>query len=77
MIDYGIPTVFSLDNQRKLEERVQFLENACAQMQLEIQTTLGKALGFPEHEGSVCVGEHIAETLAIAAAKHIEELNAN
>lgn len=52
----------------------------------EIEQTLGKVLGYPwfkddrknfpgaTEEDGVCVGDHVAETLAMEAAKRIKEL---
>ena len=64
------------------------LRSACAKQDEEICQTLGQALNYPwykddqknfpgatEAEG-VCVGEHVAESLAVEAAKKIDALRA-
>ena len=48
----------------------------------EVEQTLGKALGYPElypyasleDDGTVCVGDHVPETLATEAARRLQEL---
>lgn len=75
--------------ERCLECRVTKLEHALASVNLEICQTLGAALGYPKYsddpknfpdvpkdDPGVCVGEHIAETLASEAAKRIADLEA-
>lgn len=72
--------------QRRIEEleaEVARLRHALARSNYEITQTLGKALGYPlaypdtseVDDGSVCVGEHTAETLATEAAKEMKRLN--
>lgn len=68
------------------QERINQLELACARQNEEVCQTLGKALGYPylDHtvcsgcdpvsgctcgNPQVCVGEHVAESLATEAAK--------
>lgn len=59
------------------------LRNACSTMNYDVSQTLGKALGYPwfkddqknfpgatEKDG-VCVGDHVAESIAMAAASRI------
>jgi hypothetical protein len=71
-----------------LKEERDRLRNACAQMNDEVSQTLGKALRYPwfkddqknfpsatEADG-VCVGEHVAETLAMEAARRLEAAEA-
>ncbi len=67
-------------------EEILRLRKALATQQAEIQQILGKALGYPwfkddqknfpgaTEENGVCVGEHVAETLAMEAAAKITEL---
>lgn len=68
------------------QARIAQLEKGCAQQNEEICQTLGKVLGYPwfkddqknfpgatEAEG-VCVGEHVAETIAAEAAARITAL---
>ncbi|WZO97291.1 hypothetical protein EP7_004316 [Isosphaeraceae bacterium EP7] len=62
------------------------LRLACSEANDEVCQTLGKALGYPwfkddqknfpgaDETHGVCVGEHVAETIAEAAAKRIAEL---
>jgi hypothetical protein len=62
------------------------LRKACADTEHEIQQILGKALGYPwfkddlknwpdaTEEDGVCVGEHVAVTLAMEAAEKIKDL---
>jgi hypothetical protein len=64
------------------------LKAACAREEYDIQQTLGKALGYPwfkddqtnfpgaTEENGVCVGEHVAVTLAMEAAKQLAAANA-
>lgn len=71
---------------RKEQER---LRDACAMQDGEVCQTLGKALGYPWYkddqknfpgateEHGVCVGEHVAESIAAEAAKRIEALRQN
>ena len=71
-----------------LAAEVERLRRACAAEELDIQQTLGKALRYPwfkddpknfpgatEKDG-VCVGGHVAASLADEAAKRIESLAA-
>lgn len=77
--------VKSLESSAATEERLKF---ACSKMNQEVCQTLGKALGYPwfrddpknfpgvtEADG-VCVGEHVAESIASEAAKRIVALEA-
>jgi len=70
----------------ELKRSRDYYENACVQMDGEICQMLGQALGYPwlkddqknfpgatEAEG-VCVGDHVAETIAMEAARRIGEL---
>jgi FtsZ-binding cell division protein ZapB len=71
---------------RQLRRRNEQLETACMKQQDEIQQILGKALNYPwfkddpknfpdatEADG-VCVGDHVAESLAMEAADLIKKL---
>jgi hypothetical protein len=72
----------------KAEARVAVLEHACSSQNYEVCQTLGKALGyfwfkddqanFPgaTEANGVCVGDHVAETIASEAARRITELEA-
>lgn len=67
------------------KQEIQRLRYACIKTEEEIQQTLGKALGYPWYkddqknfpaateEHGVCVGDHVAETLAMEAARTITE----
>ena len=67
-------------------DRIERLRKACARQNAEICQVLGKALGYPwfkddpanfpdaTEEHGVCVGDHVAESLADEAAKRIERL---
>lgn len=69
-----------------LEAEIIRLREALAKQNDEICQTLGKALGYPWYkddqqnfpgateENGVCVGEHVAESLAMEAARKIEQL---
>lgn len=71
---------------RSLLSRNEHLERSHSLIQDEIQQTLGKVLGYPwfkddqknfpgaTEENGVCVGEHIAETIAMEAARKIKSL---
>ena len=80
------------DHQRWLLEQkqaeVERLRAACSKLNDEVCQTLGKALGYPgfkdnpatfpnatEADG-VCVGDHVAESIAAEAAKKIGRLRA-
>lgn len=75
-----------LSSKEELLERIHFLEKACSKQNEEICQCLGKVLGYPwlfrdqknfpgctESDG-VCVGDHVAETIAEEAAKRILDL---
>jgi phage shock protein A len=74
-----------LDEARREVERLRL---ACSKMNDEVCQTLGKALGYPwfkndqksfpgaDESNGVCVGEHVAETLAAEAAARIAALEA-
>jgi hypothetical protein len=65
--------------------RVAHLEKACCKQNNDISQTLGKALGYPwfkddqktfpgaTEENGVCVGEHVAETLADEAVRMLAD----
>jgi hypothetical protein len=67
---------------------IERLQRAASSQNDDVCQTLGKALGYPwfkddqeNFAGStethgVCVGDHVAETLAIEAAREIERLRA-
>jgi hypothetical protein len=66
------------------QEKAKHYYNACVKMEHEVTQVLGKALGYPEYgpevfengqpDGSVCVGEHVAESIADEAARRIKTL---
>jgi hypothetical protein len=59
---------------------IERLKGACVKQNHEIEQTLGKALGYPPFPAEfdagdqVCVGEHVAESLADEAAKKLAAL---
>jgi hypothetical protein len=70
---------------RELNERIKLLEYGIAKQNLEIEQTCGKVLDYPwfkddqknfpgatEKDG-VCVGEHVAETIAAELARKYTE----
>jgi len=70
----------------KPEAREKELLGYCSKLNDDVSQTLGKALGYPwfkddpknfpdatEADG-VCVGDHVAESLAVEAANKIKEL---
>ena len=71
---------------RETRERIKRLETGYSKMNEEVCQVLGKALGYPwfkddpknfpnaTEANGVCVGEHVAESLADAAAARIKEL---
>ena len=72
---------------RELNERIKLLEYGIAKQNLEIEQTCGKVLDYPwfkddqtnfpeatEKDG-VCVGEHVAETIAAELARKYTEAN--
>jgi hypothetical protein len=78
---------FAIKSLNVAEQRVEALQTAAAKSNDEICQTLGKVLGFPwykddldlfpgatESDG-VCVGDHVAETLAVQAADRIRHLD--
>jgi hypothetical protein len=70
----------------ELEAEVKRLRHAIIRSTHEIEQTLGKALGYPEYDetvcsdgnpnGDVCVGCEVPETLALQAAERIASLTA-
>lgn len=64
--------------------RIKVLENACSKQNEEVCQTLGQVLGYPwfcddqqnfpgaTKQDGVCVGEHVAESIAASAAKRID-----
>ncbi len=52
---------------------VERLRLAMSKEEDEIQQTLGKALGHPPHGDGVCVGDNVAASLAVGAARKIAE----
>ena len=72
-----------------LTDEIERLKRACSMMNDEVSQTLGRALRYPRFcddqknfPGStdadgVCVGDHVAESLAAEAAKEIERLRAD
>ena len=74
------------DELRNLGKELDRLRTGISRQEYEIQQSLGKALGYPwykddpknfpgstEKDG-VCVGDHVAETLAMEAARKINDL---
>src|SRR3990167_2084948 len=71
-----------------LEREVQELQDALANASVDVEQTLGKALGYPWYKddpknfagateaNGVCVGDHVPETLAAEAANMIRKLQA-
>lgn len=71
---------------REARGRIKRLETGYSKMNEEVCQVLGKALGYPwfkddpknfpnaTEANGVCVGEHVAESLADAAAARIKEL---
>lgn len=71
------------DEIARLEAETVRLREACAKQNAEICQTLGKALGYPwfkddrknfpdaTEEHGVCVGDHVAESIAMEAARRI------
>src|SRR5205085_3464919 len=71
-----------------LEREIKRLRKGYSKMNEEICQTLGKALGYPfykddqknfpgsTHADGVCVGDHVAESLAEEAANKIKQLKA-
>lgn len=67
-------------------ERIKKLEFACSEMNQKVCQSLGAALGYPWYKddqlnfpgateaNGVCVGEHVAETIADEAARRIREI---
>jgi hypothetical protein len=65
---------------------IEHYKNACIKLNHEVCQILGKALGYPKYmddpvnfpdateADGVCVGEHVAETLAAEAAKKLAAL---
>ena len=72
----------------RLQTRVKQLEFACSKQNDEVCQSLGKALGYPwfkddrknfpdsDDSHGVCVGEHVAESIADEAAATISRLQA-
>lgn len=68
------------------QARIEQLKRACSTINNEVCQVLGKALGYPWYKDNqdvfpgtteahgVCVGEHIAETIADEAARRIADL---
>lgn len=52
---------------REAWAEIERLRNACARQNYDIEQTLGRALGYPRFD--VCVGDHVAETLAAEIAE--------
>lgn len=71
-----------------LQARIEHLTRGCAKQNDEVSQALGKALGYPwfkndqanfpgaTEANGVCVGEHVAESLADEAAAKIADLQA-
>lgn len=78
---------FAIKSLNDAEQRVEALQAAAAKSNDEICQTLGKVLGFPWYKNDldlfpcatevdgVCVGDHVAETLASNAADRIRHLD--
>lgn len=77
-----------LDRLEEAESEVKRLQDACAKTEDEVEQILGKALGYPWYKDDpgifsgateadgVCVGEHVAASLAMEAVGEIERLRA-
>jgi hypothetical protein len=72
------------DREAELVTENRRLRKACINQSHEIEQTLGRALGYPRYADDqenfpgatgddVCVGEHVAETLAIEIARRFTE----
>lgn len=71
-----------------LLDEIERLKRACSMLNDEVSQTLGRALGYPKFcddqknfpgatdADGVCVGDHVAESLAAEASKEIERLRA-
>lgn len=71
---------------QRLEEEIERLRKTCSKLNDDVCQTLGKVLGYPwfkddqknfpgaTEEDGVCVGDHVAESLAEEAAKKLKEL---
>lgn len=67
-------------------DEIERLRQACTKMNDEVCQILGKALGYPWYKDSpdifpgateasgVCVGDHVAESIAAEAAHYIQKL---
>lgn len=72
------------EDHERLNRDIKWLRDAAMLQSHGIEQTLGKALGYPKlypeasdvDDGTVCVGDHVPETLATEAAKEIERLRA-
>jgi hypothetical protein len=75
------------DKLARAQERIAFLERAISKQNSEIEQTLAQAIGcYPWYKDDqvnfpgatvahgVCIGEHVAETLAMEAARLIRSL---
>lgn len=72
-----------------LLDEIERLKRACSMLNDEVSQTLGRALGYPKFcddqknfpgatdADGVCVGDHVAESLAAEASKEIERLRAD
>lgn len=77
-----------VDLARQAAAEIERLRAACSQQNDSICQTLGKALGYPwfkddqkifpgaTEENGVCVGDHVAESLADEICKELEHLRA-
>ena len=84
--NWGHLSALTSENER-LREELKRLREACSKANEEICQTLGQALGYPWYKDSpdifpdateehgVCVGDHVAETLAMEAAERIKLLS--
>ena len=84
--DYGMGYNFALKKAADIAEaRERELLGYCSKMNDDVSQTLGKALGYPWFKDSpefpnateadgVCVGDHVAESIAVEAANKIKEL---
>jgi|TARA_R110000851_G_scaffold41409_3_gene103977 hypothetical protein len=89
MIKDRIATIDVVRENYELKERLSRLETAVRRTDDSVCQTLGKVLGYPWYKDDlevfpvfpyatecmgVCVGDHVAESIAMDAAKHIVEL---
>lgn len=77
------------DTMNEAAAEIEKLRAAYSNLQNDVQQTLGKVLGYPwfkddqknfpgaTEDNGVCVGDHVAESIAVEAAAEIEKLQAD